>query len=105
MNKFLQTGSFEQISKHNIGKGKVLTGNDHKEIFKETHLIEESFVAEFGGQLIRRSHEDEHQYFMTLLKNNPIDGWVPLTVKAKSAMFFDPLTGRKGKAAVKEENG
>ena len=31
--------------------------------------------------------------------------WITLAVKAESAEFFDPMTGKSGKAAVRQQNG
>jgi hypothetical protein len=65
----------------------------------------ELFVADFGGKMIRRKNADGYHYFMAMLKNNPVDGWIPISVKAESAVFYDPLTGKTGKAALRENNG
>lgn len=62
----------------------------------------EAFKAVFGGDYIRRKHANGYHYFLTMLHNNPVDGWVPLAVRANSAMFFDPLTGKTGKAAIRK---
>jgi hypothetical protein len=42
---------------------------------------------------------------MAMLQNKPIDGWVTLGTPAKSAMLFDPMTGKKGKAQLRDNNG
>ncbi len=55
--------------------------------------------------MVRRKHENGHIYFMSMLSNNPVDGWVGLGVNAKSAMIFDPMTGEKGKAMLRNNNG
>jgi hypothetical protein len=65
----------------------------------------ESFVADFGGKLIRRRHDGGHVYFLVMLKNNRTDDWVTLGTKAESAVFFDPLTGKAGKARLRNRNG
>lgn len=65
----------------------------------------ESFITDFGGHLIRRKHETGHIYFFTLLKNNRINHWVTLGVTARSAVFFDPMTGKKGKATIRQNAG
>ncbi|MDR2473149.1 MAG: glycosyl hydrolase family 2 [Tannerella sp.] len=72
----------------------------------------EPFIADFGGNLIRRKHgrkhgrkhEAGHIYFLTMLKNNTIDGWVRLGTEARSAVFFNPMTGEKGKARINGNN-
>jgi hypothetical protein len=65
----------------------------------------EAFVRYQGGNLVRRRHSDGYIYFFTLLKNNPTDGWVVLGTPAESAVFFDPMTGRKGKARLRNSKG
>lgn len=105
MNQFPKKESFEEVSEYKMGKGTVITGTDYKEISERCGIDGESFVSELGGRLIRRKNETGHHYFMTMLKNSTIDGWVTLRVKAASAMFFDPVTGKKGQAAVRENKG
>ena len=52
-----------------------------------------------GVSMIRRLNEaGGHNYFISMLRDSVIDGWVPLAVNARSVMIFDPLTGRKGLA-------
>ena len=97
--------SFENVSVNRMGKGTIITGNNYKDILSKSEVNNEPFVSELGGQLIRRTHDNGHHYFMAMLKNSPVDEWVTLGVKAKSAMFFNPMTGKKGKAAVRENNG
>ncbi|MDR2805133.1 MAG: glycosyl hydrolase family 2 [Dysgonamonadaceae bacterium] len=65
----------------------------------------ESFGADYGGNLIRRKHETGYIYFFTMLKNNPVNNWITLGVNAKSAVFFDPMTGKKGKANLRQSDG
>ena len=104
MKQFPQN-DFKKVSVNKSGKGTIITGNDYGEILSKSGVNEESFVSGLGGQLIRRSHETGHCYFFSMLKNNPVDEWVSLGVKAASAMFFDPMTGRKGQATLRENNG
>ena len=105
MKQFSRADDFNKVSVGKLGKGTVITGNDYSEVLAKSGVKEESFISRLGGQLIRRSHEAGHYYFFTMLKNNPVDGWVSLAVKAVSALFFDPMTGNKGQAAVRENNG
>lgn len=52
-----------------------------------------------GLSMIRRRNEvGGHNYFMAMLKNSSIDGWVDLAVTDSAAIIFDPITGKKGKA-------
>lgn len=100
-----QVGSFETTGQHEMGKGTVITGSDYSEMLSGWDENREQFVNKLGGQLVRRKHEKGHIYFFAMLQNNPVDGWVTLGVDAESAMLFDPMTGRKGAAALRKNNG
>jgi hypothetical protein len=65
----------------------------------------ESFVADCDGDLIRRKHDSGYLYFFSMLENNPIDRWITLGTQAESALFFDPMTGKTGKARLRNRNG
>ena len=62
----------------------------------------EEFKSVHGGSMIRRTNEaGGHNYFAVMLKDNKINGWVKLGKPAASAMIYDPLTGKSGKAQVR----
>lgn len=100
-----EVASFDKVSTGALGKGTVITGDDYKEMLSKWEENEELFVSELGGQMIRRSHDDGHIYFFTMLTNNPVDQWVTLGVNAESALFFDPMSGKKGVAATRKHTG
>ena len=52
----------------------------------------------------RRNEAGGHNYFLTMLCDSVIDGWMPLAVKGGSAMIFDPLTGAKGLAETRRSD-
>lgn len=105
LKSFPVISSFDKVSVNALGKGKIITGNDYGKILSKCHINKEMFVSELGGQLIRRKNVTGYHYFFTMLKNKPVDGWVTLGIDAESAMFFDPMTGQKGKAAIRKRNG
>lgn len=105
LSKLPQIKDFKEVSVNTLGKGRVLTGTDYKKLLAQSGVKEEIFVSEMGGQLVRRVNEDGHHYFFAMLQNNTIDGWLKLAVDAKSAMFFDPMTGEKGKAKIRINDG
>ena len=96
---------FSSTNLTKIGKGEVVTGNNYEELFSHANIKNESFSKSFGGQLIRRKNDAGHHYFFTMLNNNAINGWIPLAVDAKSAMFFNPMNGETGKAALRKSSG
>jgi hypothetical protein len=83
----------------------VTMGNFDASLLTRFDKYRESFVADRGGKLLRQKHADGHLYFFAMLQNNPIDDWVTLGTTAESAVFYDPLTGRKGKARVRTHDG
>jgi len=63
----------------------------------------EVFRTEYGGQMIRRRNEcGGHNYFLAMLDDRHINGWVKLGSHARSAMIYDPLDGRSGKARLRQ---
>ncbi len=103
--KLPKVNSFKNALSLKLGKGQIITGSNFKEMLGLTDANSEAFTTDFGGQLIRRSNNTGYHYFMTMLKNNSINTWVPIGVEAKSAMFFCPMTGKSGKAATRNHNG
>jgi len=62
----------------------------------------ESFRTDWGGSMIRRRNEaGGYNYFLAMLSDRSVDGWVKLATPAASAVIFDPLTGKSGKARVR----
>jgi hypothetical protein len=102
---FPEVVSFENVSVNTMKKGTVITGSDYRDMLVTWKENEELFVSELGGQLVRRKHDNGHIYFFSMLKNNPVDGWVTLGVKAESALFFNPMNGEKGLAKLRKNNG
>jgi hypothetical protein len=65
----------------------------------------EAFITGFGGQMTRRKHDKGYLYFFSMLQNSPVDHWVALGTPAASAVFFEPMTGKNGKARLRNSNG
>lgn len=62
----------------------------------------ETFKSELGGTMIRRRNEcGGWNYFAAMLQDRPVDGWVRLATPAASAMLYDAVSGRSGRAAVR----
>lgn len=62
----------------------------------------EEFKSVEGGTMIRRKNEcGGYNYFVAMLENKTVNGWVKLGTPAASAMIFDPMTGASGKAQVR----
>lgn len=50
---------------------------------------------------IRRSNDKGHFYFVANLTPQDIDAWVPLTVEAKTATFYQPMDGSVAQAEMR----
>ncbi len=97
--------SFDKTTVSPVGQGRIITGAGYKELLAQTGIESESFRNEFGGQYLRRKFDGGHIYFLTMLKDNPIDGWVTLGKAAKSVIIFDPMTGARGLARTRTADG
>ena len=49
----------------------------------------------------RRNEAGGYNYFLTMLSNHTVDGWVELATPARSAVLLDPLTGECGQAGIR----
>lgn len=105
MQKIPLADSFDQVSIMKYGEGNIITGNVYRDLLAGFDDSKESFSTEWGGNLIRRKNADGHHYFLAMLTDNRIDDWISLGVQAESAMFFDPLTGKKGQARLRKQDG
>lgn len=62
----------------------------------------EAMRAVCGLRAIRRSNEKGHFYFIVNLTPQDIDAWVPLTVEAKTASFYQPMDGSVALAEMRD---
>lgn len=85
--------------------GAIITGSDLENTLKAIGKEPEEMKTAYGLSAIRRSNADGYHYFISCLQNKDVDSWVTLTIPAKSAMIFDPLTGESGKAKVRTDSG
>jgi hypothetical protein len=96
---------FTTFDKKTLGKGKILSGTDYEHLLQATDAKAEELSVKYGVNMLRRAHAEGHHYFVSMLQNQTIDGWVKLAVEAKSAMIFNPLTEESGQANVRNSNG
>lgn len=81
------------------GKGRIITAPDYAEALQLTGVEPESMRTDHGLSIIRRRNEaGGHNYFITLLNDRPLDGWVRLNGPVPAAEILDPLTGERGMA-------
>ena len=86
-------------------KGKIITGVDFEKTLDETGVVAEEFKKKADLQFIRRKNDEGYHYFISALKHQDTDTWITLHEPANTVVFFDPMTGKIGKAMTKEENG
>lgn len=86
-------------------KGRILFGTDYERTLMETGVRSEAMKTVNGLSCIRRSNEDGHHYFISALKEEDTEGWIPLAVHAESAMIYNPVNGTSGKALLRQRDG
>ena len=96
---------FAAFDQQPVGKGRVFFGTDYGKLLQATSAKAEELPVKYGANILRRSHVGGYHYFVTMLQNKTVDGWVALATQARSAMIFDPLTGASGKANIRNNNG
>lgn len=79
----------------------VVHASDVKVAAKGLDIASEPLRRQGISMIRRRNEVGGHNYFISVLRDTVIDGWVPLAVEAGSVMIFDPLTGKKGLAETK----
>ena len=96
---------FGKIESKPFGKGKIISGSELSGLLSATNVKAEELPVIHGAQILRRKHEQGYHYFIAMLQNRQIDGWVQLAVDAKSAVIYNTLTGKIGKANIRKRNG
>lgn len=91
--------------KEREGKGRVIFGTDYARTLAATATAPEEMKTTFGLSSIRRANDEGHHYFISALKAEDTESWVPLAVQARSAMLYNPMDGTMGKAKVRQNNG
>jgi hypothetical protein len=116
-------GDSPSVQVASVGAGRILMGNDLGQMFSLSGIKREPMVDQ-GLRFIRRSYANGRYYFVnnyvdvrggdaqrhggqrdslgsTNLRNNPVDGWIPIGSNAKSFAIFNPMNGKVGLAAVR----
>lgn len=83
----------------------VFFGHDYVKTLSATGVEPERLMLDYGLKAIRRSNADGFHYFVSALKADSTSAWIPLAVKARSAMLFNPMNGEYGKAKIRNNNG
>lgn len=87
------------------GKGRFITGRGYAEALRATGVRPEEFRIVRGGAMIRRTNEaGGKNYFLTLLGDRGVDGWVTLSTEAAAVEIFDPVNGARGMALTRRND-
>jgi len=105
LKKLDSKAGFDITTVHPYKKGEIITGKDFEKTLQAVGKNPEEMKTIFGLSALRRSNPDGYHYFISSLQEKDVDNWITLSVPAKSAMLFDPLTGASGKANIRMENG
>jgi len=83
-----------------VGKGRFLMADEVVPLLEMAGVARET-LTDNGLSFVRRTFKTGDSYFIDNKSDKPIDGWVPLTVKATSVVIFDAMTGKSGLAKIK----
>lgn len=97
--------SFGETTATSYQKGTIITGNEYKSALEKSGVIPEEMKTRYGLQYIRRSNDTGYHYFISSLQNKGVQDWITLAVPAESVMLFNPMTGEKGKAQTRTQDG
>ena len=92
-------------------EGKVTVGNDYAGLLEEAGACREPFKSEMKGTMLRqRNNEGGYDYFMSMLADNPVYGYVPLGAELPkrwggTVWVSDPMTDRWEIADHRFEDG
>jgi hypothetical protein len=84
------------------GQGAQIVYGRDTTALAELTVAPEKMRTQMGLSVIRRANEHGHHYFIANLTPDDAEGYVPLAVGFKSAVFFDPMTGDVAAAPVSD---
>lgn len=89
-----------------VGRGgmMIMTSQDNWPLNYFTGARSEPLIAQAGLSVIRSSFDGGWTYFIANRGSTNVDDWVRLGRPVKSAMILDPMTGRHGVAAVRQNS-
>jgi hypothetical protein len=82
------------------GKGRIVVGGDIDALMSAAGIRREA-MYEAGLECIRRLNDDGTVYFIANRTDTRFEGWVPMSVAARSAGIFNPQSGTKGYGSLR----
>lgn len=98
-----QRSHINGIQEATVGSGRFVV-SDNVDKALEYAAIGRETMRDSGLYCIRRKSDHGYYYFVDNRSANPVDGWVPVQVDARSIALFDAMTGETGYAAVKRSD-
>ncbi|MCM1313555.1 MAG: glycosyl hydrolase family 2 [Bacteroides sp.] len=80
------------------GKGTVICSPNYTDGL--SYAAKKEIMREQGLSCIRRSNSDGYHYFISNLQDRDFDGYVTLSIGAKDAALYNPMTGEIGRAGI-----
>ena len=87
-----------------VGAGCFLLGDDLTKLLAHAGTRREAMVEQ-GLSFTRRQYQGGEYYFILNRGAAPVEGWVKLASRTRSAALFDALTGEAGLAATRSALG
>lgn len=87
-----------------VGAGRFLLGDDLNKLLTHAGTRREAMVEQ-GLRFTRRRYAGGGLYFILNRGAAPVEGWVPVASRARSAAVFDALTGEAGLTNVRPAAG
>ncbi len=78
-----------------VGKGRVLIGNELKKLLEYTQIRSENMVSQGIQFLRKKTPANQIRYFVWNGDSN-FEGWISLQAKGKAAVIYNPMTGQIG---------
>jgi hypothetical protein len=92
------------ISEAAVGRGRILQGRDLGLLLGRAGVRREPMI-DHGLEFARRADTMGRIYFLSNPRERAIDGWIPLDLRARTLMAFDPMTGRSGALTLRSRAG
>jgi len=87
-----------------VSKGQFIVGDSAETMLSSIHLFPEP-MAQKNLWFTRVKRNGCPCYFISNWSGKNVEGWIPLLFSGKDAVWFDPMSGEKGKARWQKKKG
>ncbi len=84
-----------------VGRGRLLLGDDLEALLTTAGVGREPMVEQQLA-FVRRTLDGDRCYYVHNSADDPLDGWIRLRTEAATVALYDPMTGRRGLAALRK---